>query len=64
MFSEIVSDPASLRTGSTTPIYKRVLSVRAYTRLLIADQGKNRLEHQATVANFLPPPWWGGCGFN
>ena len=58
MFSEIVSDPASLRTGSTIPIYKRVLSIRAYTRLLIADQGQNRLEHQATVANFLAVAGW------
>ncbi len=32
--------------------------VRASTRLLIADQGQNRLEHQATVANFLAVAGW------
>ena len=58
MFSEIVSDPASLRTGGTIPIFKRVLAVRAYTCLLIDDQDQNRFEHQATVANYLAVAGW------
>ena len=58
MLSVVVSDPAFLRAGGTTPIFKRVLAVRAYTCLLIDDQDQNRFEHQATVANFLAFAGW------
>jgi len=58
VLSEIVSDPASLRAGGTTPSFKRVLAVRAYTCLLIDDQDQNRFEHQATVANYLAVAGW------